>query len=442
MSWPNSSIITDDLFLDLELIMHDRIRPSLQGMFNLNEIVELVVLKENLLITSLDFIILVNALNEDKSGELEKMTGDDWVQELVNPGKGNLRKPIILSLLDEEGILVYDTGEAQNKEYKELGKTLWGHFKKGEWSIKTPVMSASNIEKREELELGYVKGFNKSFKYVSSDPLYWKMAILGASYVKYKKQFGPGLSWVYEFYEQVQPYTDFAKRNNLGFSDTILMHPFVSLSYQPSVNFIEIFYRNLKDLRNEQIQEVLELQQPWTYHLPPLTSILLQRCKSRDDLPIELIKLRREFRFLRESLAKYQREFEEAQTIREKMDLKRDFQTSMDLFARKTRGRRKRIAKILMDFAIGQSDALIRKDFSGPISVIIGKFADYLYSKRICPWMNTFLDLYDRSLRIGPEATDYEKIFGKVNFNYSSEFQLFAQNSQKFLELHKKHTRK
>jgi len=176
--------------------------------------------------------------------------------------------------------------------------------------------------------------------------------------------------------------------------------------------------------------------------LPPLTSILLQRCKSRDDLPIELIKLRREFRFLRESLAKYQREFEEAQTIREKMDLKRDFQTSMDLFARKTRGRRKRIAKILMDFAIGQSDALIRKDFSGPISVIIGKFADYLYSKRICPWMNTFLDLYDRSLRIGPEATDYEKIFGKVNLNYLSEFQLFAQNSQKFLELHKKHTRK
>ena len=78
MNWPNSSIITDDLFLNIELIMHDKARPSLQFMLNLDEIVELVVLKENLLMTSFDLIMLINALNWEKLEKLEKNIKRDF----------------------------------------------------------------------------------------------------------------------------------------------------------------------------------------------------------------------------------------------------------------------------------------------------------------------------------------------------------------------------
>ena len=156
----------------------------------------------------------------------------------------------------------------------------------------------------------------------------------------------------------------------------------------------------MKEVRDKQITEFLDLEQPWIHNLPPLTTILLQRCRTLEDLPTELIKLRAEFENLRESLTKYQKSYEEAATIKDKLELKREFQNSVDLLMQKVTRGKKRIMKTIIDFAVDQSDSMIRKDFVGPTKTVLGKLVEYVYDRRIYPWVNSFLHMYDESISI------------------------------------------
>ena len=435
MKWPNSSLVSGELFLDLELAMYGRIRPTPQTLLNLNEIVELVVLKNSLLIPTVDFLVLIDALNWDR---LQRLGAEeiDWEHELTNLGKGRLRHPMFLNLLDDEGILVHGLG-SQDKEYEELGDVLFGRLRKGIWRPKTPAMMRGQ-QRREAFELKYVRGFNEAFRVISSNPLYWKLQVLAVPYAApyYKKRFGADLTWAYENYQEAKAYAIYARKRNLGFSHTILMQPFVALNHQPSKSFVQIFYDRLKSLRSRQIKRLLELQQPWTHAIPPLTSILLKRCRIREELPTELIKLRGEFKPLRESLTAFQKQFEEAETLKEKLELRNDFQSSLDLFTCKAEVRRKRIMKMLVDFALEEADSLASKNLSGPISVVAGKIADYIWSKKLHPWVNSFLDLHNRSLDIRPDGHFYEKLLGEINLSHLSEFELFARNSIRLLKLY------
>lgn len=435
MKWRNSCLISGELFLDLELAMYGKIRPTPQTLLNLSEIIELVVLKDSLLIPTVDFLVLINALNWDR---LQGLGAEeiDWEHELINPGKGRLRHPMFLTLLDDEGVLVHSVG-SQDKEYEELGNTLFHRLQKGKWRPKTPAMMRGQ-RRRETFELRYVRGFNEAFRHISSNPLYWKLQILAAPYAAryYKERFGVDLSWAYQNYIEAKLYVTCARKRNLGFSHTILMQPFVALNHQPSKSLVQIFYDRLKDLRDKQIKRLLELQEPWTHTVPPLTSILLQRCKTREELPTELIRLREEFKSLRESLATFQKQSEEAETLKEKLELRKDFQNSLDLFTRRAKVRRKRIMKTLIDFALEQTDSLARKDLGGPISVVAGKIADHIWSKKLYPWVNSFLDLYNRSLDIRLDTHFYEGLFGEINLNHLSEFELFARNSVRLLKLY------
>jgi len=437
MSWINSSIVTSDLFLGIEFLMHHKTVPSLQTILNLNEIVELVVLKEKLLMPTTDHIVILKNLNYQEIQNLGGTEAVDWEYEIKNLGKANLDKPIITDSLYEAGVLVLDTEQSEDKDFREFGDYLFSRQWHGDWLLKTVGLSIESTDVKDLFELEYVRYFNNFLK-SSSDPIYLKMIILAApdliSSHPHLKEGKYDYSWMYHFYKEVEVYTKFAKTKGLGFSDTSFMQPFVAFNFQQSENFINIFYNKLKEVRNAQIQQFLELQKPWIYCLPPLTAILLQRCTTLEDLPLELIKLRNEFKNLRESLTKYQEEYEDADTIKDKIEIKREFQNSVDLFMRKVRGGRKRIVKTIIDFTVHQSDSVIHQDFSGPIKATVGKLVEYIYNRRLYPWMNSFLHLYDRSLEIKSEVNIYERIFGKVNLDYLDEFELFAQNSNKLLE--------
>lgn len=434
MNWPNSAVVTCELFLDLELAMHDKTRPTPHTILNLNEIVELVVLKEKLLMPSVDLLIVINALNWDKlrNGRVDEI---NWQKELTQWGKGELKHPVFMSLLDDEGILVHSAG-SDDGQYRQLQDTLLRRLQDKKWQIKSAAMMGDQ-HKREAFDLKYIRGFNDAFHLISPNPLYWKFQVLTAPHTAayHKKRFGSDLTWAHGYYQAVKIYATFARRRKLGLSDTILMHPFVALNSQPSESFVDVFYKRLKDTRSRLLQELSELQQPWRHSVPPLTSILLQRCRTRDDLPMELIKLRDEFKCLRQPLTEFQKEFEEAPTIREKLELKNDFQNSLDLFTRKAKMGRKRIVKVLIDFALDEADSVVRKDLTGPVSLLMRKVADYVYSRRLRPWVNSFLDLHNRSLEIGEEAEHYERILGGVSWAHLSEFELFARNSRRLLDL-------
>lgn len=419
--------------------MQGKTNPSLQTILDLNEIIELVVLKEKLLMPTTDHIAVLKTLNYQ---EIQKLGGNkaiNWEYEIKNLGKANLLKPILVNYLYEAGILILDTEQTEDNEFREFGEDLYSKQWQEDWLSKSVGLRLEGAI-QDTLELQYIRYFNNFLK-SSSDPVYLKMLSLATpdllSTHPHLKRSKYDASWMFHFYKEVEIYAEFAKRKGVAFSDTSLMQPFIAFNCQHSDNFIDIFYNKLKQVRDEQVRQFLGLQQPWLFCLPPLTSILLQRCRTLADLPTELLKLRTEFTELRQSLAKYHRRYEEANTVREKLEIKQEFQNSVDLFARKVKGHKTRIMKTIIDFTIGQSDSMIRRDFSGPVTTILGNLVDYIYHRKLYPWMNSFLQLYEKSLDIQQDKNLYEKVLGEINFDHYDEFQQFSQNSINLLGVHK-----
>jgi len=438
MSWTNCSLVTSDLFLGLEFLMYEKIVPSAITILNLNEIVELVVLREKLLMPSSDHIVILKNLNSKKIKDLGGNDALDWNYEIKNIGKAHLDKPLITNSLFDAGVLVLDTEQKENNDYRDFGDRLYSKQWQGEWILKSVGL---DWEKSSDIiEVEYVRYMNNFLKQ-SSDPVYLKMLILATpdllSSHPHLKRSKYDASWMFHFYKEVQLYSEFARRKSLDFSDTMLVQPFVALNFQHSENFIDIFYKQLKEVRDKQITELLDLEQPWIYNLPPLTAILLERCRTLEDLPTELIRLRGEFKNLRESLTKYQKSYEEAVTIKDKLELKREFQNSIDLLMRKVTRSKRRIMRTIIDFAVDQSDSMIRKDFIGPTTAVLGKLVEYVYDRKLYPWVNSFLHMYDASISIESDLNLYKDIFGDVNLDHFSELELFAQNSSRLLSVHK-----
>lgn len=433
----NTSLVTSDLFLDLEFVLYHQTQPTIQTIVNLNEIIELVVLKEKLIMPFTDYLVIVKNLNWQEIQETGGWDYINWYNEIKNLGKEKLKKPIITSFLSEKGILSFCSNETKDKDYEnfdlELAEKQWKPSY--QWMLKTIGLDKRVQKLKQTEELIFLRGFNNTIR-LNADPLFWKMLILAAPDLnpELKSKYGFDYYWTYQFYKEIEIYTKFAKRKGLEFSDNIFLQPFIALNFQPSKTFIDVFYKKLKDVRNEEIKQFLGLQVPWVLYLPPLTLILLQRCKTIMDLPQEIIKLRTEFKSIREALTKFQKTFEQAKILKEQIKLKKEFQNSVNLFIHKVRDPRKRIIKTIIDFAIEKSDSVIKKDFGGPIKDTVGKLAEYIYYRKLYPWNNSFLHLYDKSLEIKSDVNIYEKLFGKINFDYFDEFKLFAQNSQKLLE--------
>lgn len=427
--------MTGELFLDLEMALYEKTTPSLQTFLGLNEIVELVILKDELFMTASDNILILKNLNWDIIRELGGNDQVDWKYEIENLGHAHLKKPLITGNLIDKGFLTIDTDRKADPKFNDFGKKIFKKQSKERWINKNIGFGIKDPKTKIYYEFSWLKWFNNSFKH-NSDPNYWLMAIKAAPYLApelEKINKNSNYMETYQFFNQVEIYMDFARNNKLEFSDSAFMQPFIALNSRPHENFTNIVYERLKKIRNQEIKEFLELQDTWIYHLPPLTSILLDRCQKLDDIPDELFNLRKEFKNLRKDLTNFQVKFDNADTLRSKIDLKKEFEESMEIFTHKVQRPKGRFIKTILDFAVEVPGGAIKKDFSGPINSITKNIVEYLYNRRIYPWVNSFSDLYGQSLEIKGDKNLYENFFGKINRENFKEFQLFARNSEKLV---------
>lgn len=426
--------MTGELFLDLEMALYKEVVPSLQTILGLNEIVELVVLKNELFMTASDHILVLKNLNRDIITKLGGNDQVDWNYEIENLGNANLRKPLIIGSLFDNDILILDTEYKDDPKFREFGKKIFLEQWKGNWINKNIGFGIKDVETKFNYELSWLRSFNDTFKYVSHDPEYWLMSIKAAPDLAPVLNEGKNnLMETYQFFKQVELYMNYTKGNKLEFSDSVFMQPFIALNSRPRENFTNIFHERLKKIRNQDIKYLFGLQDTWIYYLPPLTSILLDRCQKLDDIPDELINLRNEFKNLRNALTKFQMNFDKASTIKDKIDLKKEFKESMDLFSNKVQRPKGRFIKTILDLAVEIPGSTVKKDFSGPINAITKKVTEYFYYRKIYPWVNSFTDLYGKSLEIRDDKNLYENLFGEINFKNFREFEIFAKNSEKLI---------
>lgn len=433
----NSTLVTGELFLDLEMALYKETTPSLQTILGLNEIIELVILKNKLFMTSSDHILVLKNLNWDIIYKLGGNDKVDWKYEIENLGNANLRKPLITGKLFDKGILTLDTGQKANLKFRELGKEIFYEQWKGNWINKNIGFGIIDPGTKFNYEFSWLKSFNNSFEY-NSDPNYWLMAIKAAPILAPElKKVNNNKNYMetYQFFKQVEIYMNFAKNNKIEFSDSAFMQPFIALNSWPTENFTDILYEKLKNIRNQEIKDFFGLQDTCFYYLPPLTSILLDRCQKLDDIPDELVNLRKEFKNIRTDLTKFQMKFDNANTIRDKIDLKKEFEESVNLISHKVQRPRGRFIKTILDLAVEIPGSAVKKDFSGPINAISKKLAEYFYYRKIYPWVNSFSDLYGKSLEIKAEKNLYNNLFGDLNLKNFKEFEIFAKNSEKLISI-------
>lgn len=426
----NCSLVTGELFLDLEMALYNNTAPSLQTILDLNEIIELVVLKEQLFMPASDHILVLKNLNRK---EIIKLGGNDkidWAFELENLGHANLKKPLITGNLVNEGILVFET-KCNNSNFDQFGKEIFSKQWNEDWLLKNIGFGIKDPKVKFNYELSYLRGFNNSYK-ESPSRNYWLMSIKAAPFLapELKKLGGIDYMWVYNYFKQVEIYSNYAKKNRLEFSDTAFMQPFIALNSEPSQNFINLFYKRLEKIRNEEIRSFLELQNTWIYQLPPLTAILLDRCQRLEDIPDELINLRKEFKDLRGELGKFENKFSDANTIMDKLEIRKEFEASMNIFSDKVKRPKGRFIKTVLDFVVDQPGNFVKKDFTGSVNAITKELAAYIYQKKIYPWVNSFADLYNKSLEIKENKGIYEHLFGEMSINYFKEFEIFAKSSE------------
>ncbi len=425
--------MTGELFLDLEMALYKEVVPSMQTILGLNEIVELVVLKNELFMTASDHILVLKNLNWDIITKLGGNDQVDWKYEIENLGNANLRKPLIIGSLYDNDILTLDLERKDDLKFREFGKKIFSEQWKGNWINKNIGFGIKGVETKFNYELFWLKSFNDTFEYVSNDPEYWLMSIKAAPDLAPLLKRGNNLMETYQFFKEVELYMNYARSNKLEFSDSVFMQPFIALNSRPKENFTNIFHEKLKKIRNQDIKDLFGLQDTWIYYLPPLTSILLDRCQKLDDIPDELVNLRKEFKNLRNDLTKFQMNFDKAGTIKDKIDLKKEFEESMDLFTNKVQRPKGRFIKTILDLSVEIPGSTVKKDFSGPINAITKKLAEYLYYRKIYPWVNSFADLYGKSLEIRDDKNLYENLFGEINFKNFKEFEIFARNSEKLI---------
>ncbi len=205
MSWTNSVLVTSDLFLSNELVMYGKTIPSLQTILDLNEIIELVILKEKLLMPTTDHIVILKNLNYQ---EIQKLGGDkaiDWGYEIKNLGKANLLRPILTNCLYEAGILILDTEQTKDSGFREFGEGLYSKQWQEDWLSKSVGLRFEGTI-QDILELEYIRYFNNFLK-SSSDPVYLKMLILATpdllSTHPHLKRSKYDASWMFHFYKEV-----------------------------------------------------------------------------------------------------------------------------------------------------------------------------------------------------------------------------------------------
>ena len=382
-------------------------------------------------IISPDHILVLKNINR---AEIEKLGGSgqvDWNYEIRNLGSANLLRPMITSHLYDTGILILDTEQDDDHEFRNFGQKIYKQqWESGNWLLKSIGYDTPSLEQKELYEAAYLKGILNTYQRVSSDPVYWKMVITAWPHAAEDfKTVGSDFEFMYKYYKQVGAYLNFAKQKNYDFNDSLFMQPFVALQVQPSDLFSKIFYEELKNTREHEVKNILEINEPWFMLLPPLTTILLQRCNRIEDLPMEMIKLRNEFQGIRESFSSFQKEFNEAKLIKEKIDLKKDFLNSIELFRSKVTAPKKRFIKTVLDFTADHSANALASDFSGPVKSIVKKIAEFVYQKKICPWVCSFADLYEKSLDIDVSSNLIEKIFGEVSFDNLDYYKSFGKVS-------------
>ncbi|MBA7503511.1 hypothetical protein ES706_02122 [subsurface metagenome] len=201
----------------------------------------------------------------------------------------------------------------------------------------------------------------------------------------------------------------------LGLSQASQFHPALPL-YAASIQLeffksttpsVELYHR-LAEIYQVKVEDLLRHRGYTVIPIPPLTSILLSRCRARDQLPNELLKLRSEFAELREAGRKHEERLAKASTLGEQFDAIEEFNEFWEVLSKKLDRRSKRLVYRFWDI-VKEADPL--KWFTTTVDRIIERDQEKFILNRYKSLLDAW-NLAKEAPAIQHQLGDIARLFG------------------------------
>jgi hypothetical protein len=105
--------------------------------------------------------------------------------------------------------------------------------------------------------------------------------------------------------------------------------PLLDSFYQIETPIFKL-YNEISERHKEMAEKILEFQRPRAIYIPPLLSILMNRCENRNEIPFRLMELRDEFIGLRIEMYNWQTEMNQKLCFKDQVGLRDELDNSLD----------------------------------------------------------------------------------------------------------------
>jgi hypothetical protein len=121
----------------------------------------------------------------------------------------------------------------------------------------------------------------------------------------------------------------------------VLIAPFSSVVSKNSIN--STLYPKISSSFGVDIERIYTHSGVKPIYIPPVTALVLERSRSREDIPSVALQIREEFALLRKTAEKYEVDLANAQSIRERLELFDELEEAWNLLIKKEKRKRTRL---------------------------------------------------------------------------------------------------
>lgn len=173
-------------------------------------------------------------------------------------------------------------------------------------------------------------------------------------------------------------------------------------------------YAGLSKSHRDHLADLLALVRPRPIYLPPLLSVLLSRCASREDIPRRLAELRQEHGSFRSDISSWLRELDACNSLKEKVQVTDELVKAAASMSRLYENKRptfyREVAGAALDAALdGDPIKMLTKPAFAVVKKGMEQVIPDMFSTRR---FTGFMDLYEDTLRVEDYFSSLTRLFG------------------------------
>ncbi|MCH7228571.1 hypothetical protein [Haloferula sp. A504] len=203
-----------------------------------------------------------------------------------------------------------------------------------------------------------------------------------------------------------------AEKQGISFCCDLAHLPLLVRSKQPPRRVHDMF-KHLDNRYQSLAIRLYESKRLVRMAIPMLTAILLQKSKSREQIPLQLLKLREEFSDIRAAVTDYEDKLKLCETLGDFQDLDSDLQAAMSAVLRHTMKRRSRIVRRIFDVVKSASISGIVSEFLERMltrdedRIAIGRFQSFLNIWQTAKQIPDYDRLLEKTFGVGLSQNEW-----------------------------------